>query len=59
MAIRRFLVGAVGELKKVEWPTREHLIAGVAAVIVFSTIVGIYLYSSDLLSQRIVHLWLH
>ena len=43
----RFIHESIGELRKVEWPTRSHVIQGTVAVIVACLIVGAYLWGVD------------
>jgi len=50
-----FLQEAVGELRKVEWPTQKAVISGTAVVMIACTIVGIYLWLNDRLWQYVVH----
>jgi preprotein translocase subunit SecE len=51
---RRFVGESWGELKKVEWPGQNQLIQGVIVVIIACVIVGIFLWSSDLVLKRVV-----
>jgi preprotein translocase subunit SecE len=51
---RRFVGESWGELKKVEWPGQNQLIQGVIVVIIACVIVGIFLWSSDLVLKRLV-----
>ena len=43
----RFIRESVAELRKVEWPTRHHVIQGTVAVIMACVIVGAYLWGVD------------
>jgi len=43
----RFIHESIAELRKVEWPTRSHVIQGTVAVIVACLIVGAYLWGVD------------
>ena len=43
-----------GELKKVEWPTQNQLIQGVAVVLIACLIVGVFLYGCDVLFKHLV-----
>jgi preprotein translocase SecE subunit len=43
----RFIHESIAELRKVEWPTRPHVIQGTVAVIVACLIVGAYLWGVD------------
>ena len=55
---RRSIFGFIGEcwaeLKKVEWPTQNQLIQGVVVVLIACVIVGIFLYTADLVFKRLV-----
>ncbi len=42
-----FVRESVGELKKVEWPTRPQVIQGTIVVIIACAIVGAYLWGVD------------
>jgi preprotein translocase subunit SecE len=52
--VRRFISESWGELKKVEWPTQNQLIQGVAVVLIACLIVGIFLYGCDVLFKHLV-----
>jgi preprotein translocase subunit SecE len=52
--VRRFISESWGELKKVEWPTQNQLIQGVAVVLIACLIVGIFLYGCDLVFKHLV-----
>jgi len=52
--VRRFISESWGELKKVEWPTQNQLIQGVAVVLVACLIVGVFLYGCDILFKHLV-----
>jgi preprotein translocase SecE subunit len=52
--VRRFVLESWGELKKVEWPNQNQLIQGVVVVLIACLIVGIYLYSADIVFKRFV-----
>ena len=43
----RFVKESWGELKKVEWPSRNQVMQGTIVVIIACVIVGTYLYASD------------
>jgi preprotein translocase SecE subunit len=43
----RFIREAIGELKKVEWPTQHKVVSGTAVVIVACVLVGTFLYVND------------
>jgi preprotein translocase SecE subunit len=44
---RGFVAESIGELKKVEWPSRSQVIQGTIVVIIACAIVGTYLYAAD------------
>jgi preprotein translocase subunit SecE len=51
---RRFVGESIGELRKVEWPTQNHLIQGTVVVIVACVVMGTYLYFADLIFNKLV-----
>jgi preprotein translocase subunit SecE len=51
---RGFVAESWAELKKVEWPNQSQLIQGVAVVLIACVIVGLFLYSADLVFKRLV-----
>src|SRR5947209_2213486 len=44
----RFFAESWGELKKVEWPTQNHVIQGTIAVLVACIIVGVFIWLVDI-----------
>lgn len=50
----RFLHESWGELKKVEWPGQQQVIAGTVVVLVACLIVGVYLYVNDIVWKHVV-----
>jgi preprotein translocase subunit SecE len=54
--IIEFLKEVKEELKKVSWPSKEQVRNATIAVIIFTTIVSIYLWILDLGFQRIFDL---
>jgi preprotein translocase SecE subunit len=50
----RFLQECWAELKKVEWPGQQQLVAGTTVVLVACIIVGFYLYVNDIVWHRVV-----
>jgi preprotein translocase subunit SecE len=54
-AVRGFVSESWAELKKVEWPTQNQLIQGVVVVLIACLIVGVFLYTCDLVFKRLVH----
>ena len=52
---RTFLVEVRNELKRVTWPTRKEVYATTVMVILFSTVLGLFLWSVDLLLDRAVY----
>jgi preprotein translocase SecE subunit len=51
---RRFVGESVSELKKVEWPSQNHLIQGTVVVIVACVVMGSYLYLVDQIFSKFV-----
>ena len=51
---KRFVSESWGELKKVEWPTQNQLIQGVAVVLIACLIVGVFLYGCDIVFKHLV-----
>src|SRR5262245_7433085 len=52
--VRGFVGESIAELKKVEWPTQSQLIQGVVVVLIACLIVGVFLYTCDLVFKRLV-----
>jgi preprotein translocase subunit SecE len=52
--VRGFIGESIAELKKVEWPTQSQLIQGVVVVLIACLIVGVFLYTCDLVFKRLV-----
>ena len=52
--VRSFVAESWAELKKVEWPTQNQLIQGVVVVLIACVIVGVFLYTCDLIFKRLV-----
>src|SRR4051794_39214009 len=52
--VRGFVAESWAELKKVEWPTQNQLIQGVVVVLIACVIVGVFLYTADLVFKRLV-----
>jgi preprotein translocase SecE subunit len=50
----RFFQEAIGEMRKVEWPSQQQVVSGTAVVIVACVIVGVYLYANDRLWSYVV-----
>jgi preprotein translocase SecE subunit len=49
-----FVRESIGELRKVEWPTQNHLIQGTVVVIVACVVMGTYLYFADQIFNKLV-----
>ena len=49
-----FIRESIAELRKVEWPTQAQLIQGVVVVLIACIIVGVFLYTCDLVFKRLV-----
>jgi preprotein translocase subunit SecE len=54
---RLFLSEVRNELKRVTWPTRREVYATTIVVILFSAVIGIYLFALDQLIIKVVE-WL-
>jgi preprotein translocase SecE subunit len=52
--VANFIRESVGELRKVEWPSQNHLIQGTVVVIVACVVMGTYLYFADLIFNKLV-----
>jgi preprotein translocase SecE subunit len=52
--VGNFVRESIGELRKVEWPTQNHLVQGTVVVIVACVVMGTYLYFADLLFNKLV-----
>jgi preprotein translocase subunit SecE len=52
--VTNFIRESVGELRKVEWPSQNHLIQGTVVVIVACVVMGTYLYFADLIFNKLV-----
>ena len=51
---RSFLAEVRNELKKVTWPTRKEVYAATLVVIIFSIVLGTFLWIIDLILDRAV-----
>jgi preprotein translocase subunit SecE len=51
---RTFLVEVRNELKRVTWPSRKEVTATTVMVIVFSAVLGVFLWVVDLILDRAV-----
>ena len=51
---RTFLVEVRNELKRVTWPTRKEVYAATVVVILFSVVLGTFLWIVDLILDRAV-----
>ena len=49
-----FVRESIGELRKVEWPTQNHLVQGTVVVIVACVVMGTYLYFCDQIFNKLV-----
>jgi preprotein translocase subunit SecE len=49
-----FVQESIGELKKVEWPSRQAVISGTAVVLIACIIVGTFLWLNDELWKYVV-----
>jgi len=55
-SVLEFLEGVREELKKVVWPSREHVIRASVAVVIFTTFFSLYLWILDLIFVKIISL---
>jgi preprotein translocase subunit SecE len=51
---RTFLIEVRNELKRVTWPSRKEVYAATLVVILFSMVLGIFLWIVDLILERAV-----
>ena len=51
---RTFLIEVRNELKRVTWPTRKEVYAATIVVILFSAVLGVFLWAVDLTLDRAV-----
>jgi preprotein translocase subunit SecE len=49
-----FIRESIGELRKVEWPTQNHLVQGTVVVIVACVVMGTFLYLCDQVFNKLV-----
>jgi len=54
--IKNFFFEVAGELKKVSWSTRRELIDSTWLIIISSTILGIYIGTTDFVLSRLLGL---
>ena len=52
--IRRFIEESYSELKKVTWPTREHVRNLTILVFVISAVFGVYIGFFDIVFQQVI-----
>ena len=52
--IRRYLSGSYSELKKVTWPTREHVRNLTILVFIISAVFGVYIGFFDLVWRTVL-----
>jgi preprotein translocase subunit SecE len=50
----RFVVESYGELRKVEWPTQNHVIQGTIVVLIACIIMGTFIWLADIASKHLV-----
>ncbi len=53
--LARFFSESWGELKKVEWPSQNHVIQGTVVVLVACVILGVYIWLSDIAFRHLVN----
>jgi preprotein translocase subunit SecE len=51
---RTFLIEVRNELKRVTWPSRKEVYAATVVVILFSLVLGVFLWIVDLILERAV-----
>ncbi len=54
MKLKEFLAGVRSELKKVTWPTRDLVVKATLSVIIFTFVIGIYLWVLDLSFTKVL-----
>ena len=54
--IKKFISEVGAELKKVSWSTRQELIDATVIVLISSTILGVFITSSDVVLSRFLAL---
>ncbi len=52
--VKEFLKGVRAELRRVTWPDRKLVLKATVSVIIFSLIVGVYLWVLDLAFTKLV-----
>ena len=52
--LTEFLKGVREELKRVVWPKKDIVVKATISVIVFSVIIGVYLWILDLIFTKII-----
>lgn len=52
--LKEFLLGVREELKRVIWPPKNTVIKATISVIIFSLVVGVYLWILDLAFTKII-----
>jgi preprotein translocase subunit SecE len=50
----RFVVESYGELRKVEWPSQNHVIQGTIVVLIACVIMGTFIWVADIVSKHLV-----
>jgi preprotein translocase SecE subunit len=51
---RRFVVESWGELRKVEWPSQNHVIQGTVVVLIACAILGTFIWVADIAFKHLV-----
>ena len=54
LGFRRFVVESWGELRKVEWPSQNHVIQGTVVVLIACAIIGTYIWVADIAFKHLV-----
>jgi preprotein translocase subunit SecE len=52
--LRRFVIESWGELRKVEWPSQNHVIQGTVVVLIACIIIGTYIWLADIAFKHLV-----
>jgi preprotein translocase SecE subunit len=51
---RRFFVESWGELRKVEWPSQNHVVQGTVVVLIACAILGTFIWLADIAFKHLV-----
>jgi preprotein translocase subunit SecE len=56
---RRFLSEVRNEMGRVTWPSRKEVYATTFVVILFSVVMGVYLWGVDMILTKVLNNWLY